>query len=424
MASAAQAAPRVVVIAGPTGVGKSSLGLRLCEALDGELVSADSVQVFRRMNVGSNKASAEELARVRHHCIDILEPDEPFGAGEFRRAAFGAIRDVIGRGKVPVVVGGTMMYLNWLVHGFPDAPKRSEETREAVAAVLEPLRSRSDWEAGLALLRERHAERSAAITRNDWYRLSRALEAVWDSAGGAGAAAGDGKGPVFTGARDGSDGEGLDFRCFFLAGGRQRLAGSVERRCGEMIDEGLFEEVRDLLCHEAHALDPSSPVGKAIGYRQTIELLLDARLRGGSREDAAPRFDAYLRDFSAATRRYAQKQFKWFRKERTFLWVWQDFADRDSAFERVMAAVRQDAAAFEAALGAPEQADLRGRSAEHARQMKRYRPSTPLEDSEERYEAALERARACARDLRDRGFAPQGPAAAPSDEGEGGGAPS
>ena len=119
---------RVLVVAGPTAVGKSSAALRLCEARDGELVSADSVQLYRGLDVGSNKPSPAELQRVRHHLVDVADASKPWSAGAWCDAAAEAIGDVARRGKLPVVVGGTMMYAQWLVRGAPDAPKRGCES--------------------------------------------------------------------------------------------------------------------------------------------------------------------------------------------------------------------------------------------------------------------------------------------------------
>jgi tRNA dimethylallyltransferase len=108
---------RVVVLAGPTGVGKSAMAFRLCKALNGEIVSADSVQVYRRLDIGSNKPSAVEQSTHPHHMVDVFDPNEECTAGHFYVQAMDAVREILGRGRTPIVCGGTMMYLKWFVNG-------------------------------------------------------------------------------------------------------------------------------------------------------------------------------------------------------------------------------------------------------------------------------------------------------------------
>ena len=151
--------PKVLVLAGPTAVGKSALALRLCEQLPGELISIDSVQVYRGLQIGSAKPSEEERRRVRHHLLDIRDPADEYTAGSFYRDALHSVQDVLSRGKTPVLVGGTMMYTRWLAHGRPSAPKSDPEVAERARQRLEPFEAAGDWEAGLAVLTELDAAR-------------------------------------------------------------------------------------------------------------------------------------------------------------------------------------------------------------------------------------------------------------------------
>lgn len=173
--------PRVLVIAGPTGVGKSKLAEALCHSLEegGEIISADSVQVYRSLNIGSAKPTAAEQEAIPHHLIDIADPSAELGytAGQFCRDAVAAITDVWSRGKVPVVVGGTMMYHQWLVHGQPDAPPSDPAIAAAISSELAPFKDKGDWEGARDLLvTEGFGERAEKLTKNDWYRLARTLE--------------------------------------------------------------------------------------------------------------------------------------------------------------------------------------------------------------------------------------------------------
>ena len=166
--------PRVLVLAGPTGVGKSKLAEALCRSLDegGEIISADSVQVYRHLNIGSAKPSLDEQQAIRHHLIDIADPiDEGYTAGQFCRDASAAVVDVWSRGKVPVLVGGTMMYHQWLVHGQPDAPRSDPALAAAIERELAPFKEAGDWDGALGLLVSAgYGERAAKLSKNDWYR--------------------------------------------------------------------------------------------------------------------------------------------------------------------------------------------------------------------------------------------------------------
>jgi tRNA dimethylallyltransferase len=173
--------PRVLVIAGPTGVGKSKLAEALCHSLEegGEIISADSVQVYRSLNIGSAKPTVAEQEAIPHHLIDIADPSsaEGYTAGQFCRDAVAAITDVWSRGRVPVVVGGTMMYHQWLVHGQPDAPPSDPAIAAAIGTELAPYKDKGDWEGARGLLvSEGFGERAEKLSKNDWYRLARALE--------------------------------------------------------------------------------------------------------------------------------------------------------------------------------------------------------------------------------------------------------
>lgn len=148
---AGRSRPKVVVVTGPTAVGKSNLALRICQDLAqgarGEIISVDSVQVYRGLDVGSNKPSEAERARVPHHLLDVLDADSPeaFTAGDFVRKAEEAIDDVLARGGMPVVVGGTSMYTQWLVQGRPDAPKSDPEMEQRARKMLAPFLDKKDW---------------------------------------------------------------------------------------------------------------------------------------------------------------------------------------------------------------------------------------------------------------------------------------
>ncbi|CAM9435310.1 unnamed protein product [Laminaria digitata] len=276
------------------------------------------------------------MREVRHHLVDVASLDETFNAGDFVDRAQEAIDDILSRGRVPVVVGGTMMYVQWLVHGKPDAPKREPAVAQAVATELLPFQERGDWDGALQILAAANATRAASLHRNDWYRLSRSLEVLRVPNGE----------EAYTGLRTPLN-EKYDFRSFFIIGDRERLFRRIDRRCEEMLRRGMLTETANLLLRGM--LDPASPAGRAIGYRQAIDFLSqEAQLAGNKDTAKAPaaaaaaaaagagsgcvvgekvadpdtRFLQLCTTFAAKTRQYSGEQMKWFRspKGRDFSW--------------------------------------------------------------------------------------------------------
>eukprot|EP00899_Mesostigma_viride_P005982 jgi/Mesvir1/15385/Mv06576-RA.2 len=185
---------KVIVIAGPTAVGKTSLSLALAKQLGGEIISADSVQVYQGMDVGSAKLPLAEREGIPHHLIDVLPPTADFSAGDFFNLARAATADVLSRGKVPIVVGGTGFYLRWYVQGKPATPRSSPAVTAAAAAALDAAMASVDpilaadpesdalWQAAVGVLAAAGDPGTASrLSRNDMYRLRRALEIVMET---------------------------------------------------------------------------------------------------------------------------------------------------------------------------------------------------------------------------------------------------
>jgi len=283
---------RILVVVGPTAVGKSEVGLRLAEWLDGEIVSADSLQAYRGLDIGTAKPTPEERAEIRHHLIDILDPDEDFSAGEFARRAKVVIAEVEKRERLPIVVGGSGFYLRALLEGLNEIPT-------VRPAVREDLRRRLEKE-GLEALREELLELDPTTAQRllpgDTQRVLRALEvaistgrplSAWHSEA---PTAGEGLAPVRVG----------------LTLERGLLYDSIAHRVHRMIEAGWVGEVEQLL---SRGVSPREPAFQAIGYRE-----LAAHLAGDlSLEEA-------IEETIRATRRYAKRQLTWFRKERDVNW--------------------------------------------------------------------------------------------------------
>lgn len=284
--------PSVVAIVGPTAVGKSALALALAEHLPLEIVSADALQVYRGFDIGTAKPTAEEQRRVPHHLIDILEPWERYSAGEFARRARQAIAGIRQRGRLPVIVGGSGLYLRALLDGISPVPKGDPELRQE-------LRERLAAE-GLASLYaelERHdAETAGRLAPGDTQRILRALEVVHASGV-----------PLSTWIRRQPFGEErLSALRLGLTVERGVLYDQIASRVTQMIGRGWLAEVQGLL---DRGLDPGLPAFQAIGYRQLVRHLGG----NGSLEDAIVKI---IRD----TRRFAKRQWTWFKKEPEITW--------------------------------------------------------------------------------------------------------
>jgi len=313
---------RVVVIAGPTAVGKTRVALALAKRLGGEIVSADSVQVYVGLNIGSAKTPAHEREGVPHHLLDIVLPTEDYTAGCFFDDARAATEDVLARGSVPIVVGGTGMYLRWYMNGKVGAPKATQEVSAVVEAEIAQLvEDGGGWEAAISMLVEAGDPHTAhSLTRNDWYRLRRALEIVKMSGQPRGAFPKPKGGSVDN--VDGDVGFDYDFQCYFLYQSRVALYQAIDFRCEQMVAEGLLDEVSWLL--DLGVQPNSNSASRAIGYQEAMKFLLECRAAEGisTEED----FLMFLSAFQQASRNLVRRQLTWFRNNsendvQLFTWI-------------------------------------------------------------------------------------------------------
>ena len=235
--------PKIVVITGPTATGKTRLGVLLAKELGGEIVSADSMQLYRRMDIGTAKPTPEEMQGVPHHLIDVAEPSESWSAAKFVDAAAAACRDILSRGKLPIVVGGTGLYIDSLVQGRSfGAVDESGETRRE-------LEERYDEIGGAAMLRELaqlDPERAAKLHARDKKRVVRAYEVYLLT------------GKTITELDAESRLKPPDFDAAYIILGwasREEMYAHIDARVDEMVGRGLFAEVEALL---AEGLSPGS----------------------------------------------------------------------------------------------------------------------------------------------------------------------
>jgi tRNA dimethylallyltransferase len=285
----------LVVIVGPTASGKSALAVRLAKVLDGEVVNYDSVQIFRGFDIGSGKISHEDRLCVPHHLLDVLNGNQVMTAGQYRRLALKILREIRDRAKVPVLVGGTGLYLRALLCGLFEGPPRSD----ALRARLRAIEARRGPRFLHKLLRRLDPEAAARIHHRDAQKVTRAVEVCLLSGQ-----------PIST--LHGRGRESLTgFRIFKLGlnPDRSELFDRINRRVKSMFASGLLEEVRLLSEDFGFSGRPGSGPSAALGYRQALKVL-----RG---EVSLPEA---VRGTQGATRRYAKRQLTWFRREPEVTW--------------------------------------------------------------------------------------------------------
>ena len=289
------ASKSVLVVTGPTATGKTALGVELALRLDGEVISADSMQVYRGMDIGTAKVTTEETRGVPHHLIDVADPSEAFSVSRWVELAAAAAEDIFARGKVPVIVGGTNLYIDSLLSGrdFAEGPGDA-----ALRAELNAEYERLGGEAFRERLREVDPERAEKLAPADKKRLVRAME-VWRLTGET-ITAHDAR-TVALPPRWRSLRAALSFR------DREDLYRRIDRRVEQMASDGLFDEVAGLL---AAGLDEKCTAMQAIGYKEAA-----MALRGAcSREEALDRI-------RRESRRYAKRQLTWLRRDKELRWI-------------------------------------------------------------------------------------------------------
>ena len=236
---------RALFVLGPTGVGKSGFAIKLAKLFDGEIISADSVQVYKGLNIGSAKITTDEMQGVAHHAIDILQPDQEFSVFEFVVLTKKLIAQINQKGKLPIVVGGTGLYVKALLEGYDfGGSGRNSQFREKLWAM--------DENQLFAMLQKVAPERAAQIEVNDKKKLIRALEIVE------------------FGSQPKSHGTNITFLAFALTMPREGLYEKINARVDEMVEQGLIKEVADL---KAQGLTEQNQSMKAIGYKEVLWFL-------------------------------------------------------------------------------------------------------------------------------------------------------
>ena len=284
----------LIVLTGPTAVGKTSLSIALARAVEGEIISADSMQVYKHMDIGSAKIKKEEMEGIPHYLIDVLEPDEEFHVVRFQEMAKEAMKEIYSKGKIPILTGGTGFYIQAVVK---DIDFSQDTEKSSVRERLENLAQEKGGEYLHELLAQRDPESAEKIHPNNIKRVIRALE-YYELTG---------EKISLHNEREGEKVSPYNTAYFVLNDHRERLYERIDRRVDQMMEEGLVEEVRRL-AQMGYTRDMVSMQG--LGYKEIL-----AYLEGEySLEEAV-----YV--LKRDTRHFAKRQLTWFRREKDVIWV-------------------------------------------------------------------------------------------------------
>lgn len=286
--------PRVVAVGGPTASGKTALSVALARAFDGEIINADSMQIYKNLDVGTAKPSAEERQGIPHYLLDFLSPETPYSVADFTAAADPLIRDIAARGRLPLVVGGTGLYITSLLSGMAFAPEKTDP------AIRARLQARADTEGGAALYAELQRidpDYAAQVHPNNLPRVIRALE-LFEATGRR----------MSDQRREARPAEAPYHALCLCLTCRDRavLYSRIDRRVDEMVENGVLDEARQVYDHR----DAYRTAAQAIGYKEFFPYF----------EGTAP-LDACTEKLKQASRNYAKRQLTWFRHMDGVVWL-------------------------------------------------------------------------------------------------------
>lgn len=285
--------PKVIVICGPTASGKTALGVELAKKIDGEVVSCDSMQIYKDMTIGTAKPLPEEMQGIKHYLIDSVSPDIRYSVAEFKQDATNAIEEILKKGKVPILVGGTGLYIDSLIYGIEyNDIEIDEEYRNS----LEKIAKEEGLDALYSKAKEIDRDAMEKISPNDKKRIIRVLE-IYKATG---------KTKTQQESESRLKEVEYDFRIFAIDMNRQVLYDRINKRVDRMIEDGLIDEVEGLL--NKYNKFPTAMQG--LGYKEVVEYL-----NGNcSKEDM-------IDNIKMQTRRYAKRQLTWFRKNKQTTWI-------------------------------------------------------------------------------------------------------
>ncbi len=280
---------KVIILLGPTGVGKTGASILLAKKLNTEIISADSMQIYRNMDIGTAKPSVEEMEGIRHHLIDIIEPSEEFSTGKYIEMVVPIIEDLIQRGKIPLIVGGTGLYIRAMTKGLFKGPSADWSLRKKLLEMEE--RERGSL---YSYLRELDPEASVRIMPSDTRRIIRAIEVCLKMKRG-----------ITDLQKRLTEPLPYDFVLIGLKRERKELYRLIEERVDRMVSSGLIDEVKKVI-----RMNPGKTALQAIGYKEMIAYL-----------NSNITFEEALWLIKKRTKAYAKRQFTWFRRDEAIRWI-------------------------------------------------------------------------------------------------------
>ena len=285
--------PKVIVICGPTASGKTSLSIELAKQLNTEIVSADSMQIYKDMNIGSAKPTLQEMQGIKHYMLDFVSPDERYSVADYKKQATTCIEEILKKGKIPIVVGGTGLYIDSLIYNIEyDEIEYDEKYRKE----LEEIAKNEGLDVLYDRAKEIDPEAIKSISKNDKKRIIRILE-IYKATG---------KTKTEQEILSRKNEVPYDYKVFAINMDRQVLYDRINKRVDIMVEQGLIEEVK--MISEKYKKYPTAM--QALGYKE-IKQYLDGNL---TKEEA-------IEKIKQETRRYAKRQLTWFRKNKQTIWL-------------------------------------------------------------------------------------------------------
>ena len=285
--------PTVIVICGPTASGKTALSIELAKRINGEIVSADSMQIYKDMDIGSAKVTIGEMQGIKHYLIDCVLPNERYSVANYKQDAKTAIEEILSKGKVPIVVGGTGLYIDSLIY---EIEYKDIKINEEYRCKLEKIRDEQGLEVLYKKALEIDPEAMEKISPNDFKRITRVLE-IYEATG---------KTKTQQEAESRLNEIPYDYKIFAIDYDREKLYERINKRVDLMIEKGLIEEVKSLL--GKYNEFPTAMQG--LGYKE-VKQFFDGQL---SKEEM-------IEKIKQESRRYAKRQFTWFRKNKQTIWI-------------------------------------------------------------------------------------------------------
>ena len=284
---------KVIVICGPTASGKTSLSIELAKRINGEIVSADSMQIYKEMNIGTAKPTVDEMQGIKHYLLDFVSPSQRYSVAEYKKDAIKAIDTIIENGKVPIIVGGTGLYISSLIYGI-DYPETKIDI--SYRNQLEEIVKKEGLDVLYQKAKQIDSEAIKNISPNDKKRICRILE-IYHATG---------KTKTEQEIESRKNGPKYDYIVFCINMERDKLYDRINRRVDIMIEDGLIEEVKALLKNNKEF--PTAMQG--LGYKEVVEYLNGIITK-----------EQMIDKIKQETRRYAKRQLTWFRKYENIIWI-------------------------------------------------------------------------------------------------------